>query len=1295
MKAIVTFILLFNLQGFSQTYSFKDTPDNNIVTPILKPQPNKLSKTLFSSQNSFIENVGQYGQKMPGYSNMGKIKYGFEGFGMPVFFTSKGLIYLQRKVQKISEKEERRLEGKGMPEEELERKRNVTDKVITMEWLGANPNCEILAESITQDYYTYGLIKEKARAFKKIIYKDLYPGIDVVYHFVNLDTVGFEYSIIVKPGADLSLIKMKYNGDVKRIETDNNGNLIIRSAIDEIKETAPVSFSNLTHDLLLSFNKQKPQQVYPSSFKIKNNTVSFAVASYDKTKILVIDPFVSGTANLTGNSAGKAKDIDFDYDGNIYVAGGGGGGALPCKLAKFDANGILLWTFNGSITTPSWIFGTTYGGWVVEKTTGNIFLGQGVGIPNGSQNIRLNTAGIYDNFLTPADPDFTENWKMIWNCNNGSPQILIAGGGANSNNNLAICSPPSTTITGVNITGNTAFNQDISDIVFDPVTNEMYTIYASLILPPVVNNRIFKHTPPYGITDINWQSPSGYNSLIELDNRPYLAGNTFGSFENSTNCLAVNSSYLFYWDGLNLKAFNKSNGTTAGSPLILIPNTVLMQGGIIADECNNVFIGNTNGIIKVYKFNGINFDDAAANDITITGFANASVYDLAYDPGKQLLYASGNGFVASFDISSYCAATSFSLSVIPDCINLTAQATVSPAPPSGVAVTYILFSGTTQIASNTTGLFTGLTAGGAYTVKAFINQACGGIQLITNFTLSNCPLTVSATFINPSCSLPNGSITAVASFGTVPYQFSKDGIIFQPTGIFTGLAANNYTITVRDAVNATATVNVTLSNALLLQVTASSNAATCNLNNATITATGTGGTAPLQYSINGIIFQISNIFMGLTANNYTVTVKDANNCLSTTIINVGTIPPPQLSATSSATNCNNNSGIITASASAGTSPYQYSITGTLFQSSNIFNGLATNNYTVTVKDASGCIAIFPVAVGLTNTLTVNAGNNISICEGTKKILTATSNAASFLWTPGTGLSNPAILNPEAAPTITTNYTLTATDGICSNSSIVTVFVDAAPVANAGKDSGFCFGKDIQLSGSGGVSYSWSPDTYLNNTAIYNPVIVKPATGIITYALSVTDAKGCKSLNNDLIVINVSPPPKLFAGNDTAIVINQPLQLFGIDVNNSGFINYAWSPAYGLNNPLLANPITFLDRDIIYTVNAQNINGCVGTDDIKITVFKGPEIYVPTAFTPNADGINDILKAIPVGMKAFNYFTVINRYGQQVFTTADPNKGWDGQFKNSKQPLGTFIWMAEAVDFKGNLIQRKGYVVLIR
>ncbi len=1207
MKFLTALILLFYIPGFSQT------PNHSINNTTL----NKLTNGLSSSHNSFIENIGQYGETITGHEKLGKMRYGFEGFGMPVLFTPKGLIHLHRKVEKISKQEENKLEKKGIPEEEIERKRKVTEGIITMEWIGANPQPEIVAEDVTPDYHTYGLLKDKAKGYKKITYKELYPGIDIIYHFTNSEKLGFEYSIIVRPGADLSLVKMKYEGDVKKITADKNGNLIIRSVINEINETLPVSFSNVTNELKLIPSAPNNGQLYVTQFRLENNIVSFYINGYDKTKTLIVDPFISNTGNLTGANNGIAKDIDFDYDGNIYVAGGGDA-LVACKLAKFDANGSLQWTFNGTLTTPSWAFGTTYGGWVVEKSSGNIFLGQGIAA-FGSQIIRLTSSGIYDNYITTSDLNFSENWKMIWNCNSGTPQILVAGGGINSNINLGVCTPPSVTLTASNLTGIPTFAQDIADIVIDPSTNDMYTIFTSNVITPFVSNRIYKNSPPYNATTIGWSTPSGYTVLGEQLNRPYLSPNAFGFSENSLNALAVNSSYLFYWDGLNLKAFNKSDGTAAGTPLILAPNTVLMQGGIIADQCNNVFIGNTNGAIKVYNFNGSIFDDAGANDINITGFPAASVYDLAYDQGRQLLYASGNGFVASLDISSYCATTVYSLSIVPDCNTVSAQASVSPAPPAATIVTYILLNGATQIASNTTGLFTGLNPALTYTIKAIINQACGGIQLIEDFTFTACPLSISATFINPSCNLSNGSISATATFGTAPYQFSLDGIIFQASGIFTGLAAGNYTVTVRDALNVTNTTNVILVNSPPVQLTATATASTCSFNNGIITSTGSGGTAPLQYSIDGINFQPSNIFTGLSPNNYIVTVRDIN----------------------------------------------------------------------------GCSATFPVVVTLNNTLTVNAGNNATICEGTVTTLTATSNGTSFSWTPVTGLSNPAILNPDASPVNTTTYTLTASDGVCTGTSTVTIFVNPAPVANAGRDTGICFGKDVQLIGTGGVSYLWTPSTYLSNPAVYNPIVVNPAVGILTYSLSVVGANGCSSVQDDAVILTVSPPPNLFAGNDTTIAINQPLQLYGVDINNTGFNNYTWSPTYGLNNPFIVNPVAVLNRDITYTLTAQNANGCTGIDDIKITVFEGPEIYVPNAFTPNGDGKNDVLKAIPIGLKEFKFFMVFNTYGQQIFSTVNPAIGWDGNFKGAKQGIGTYVWIAEGVNYKGTILQRKGTVILIR
>lgn len=100
-----------------------------------------------------------------------------------------------------------------------------------MEWLGANSAVKINAEEQTAAYHTYCMLTEKAYSYKKITYKNLYPGIDVMYSFTQNDEPGFEYSLLVPPGADLSIVKLKYGAGVKSITTDNKGNLVIRSDI--------------------------------------------------------------------------------------------------------------------------------------------------------------------------------------------------------------------------------------------------------------------------------------------------------------------------------------------------------------------------------------------------------------------------------------------------------------------------------------------------------------------------------------------------------------------------------------------------------------------------------------------------------------------------------------------------------------------------------------------------------------------------------------------------------------------------------------------------------------------------------------------------------------------------------------------------------------------------------------------------------------------------------------------------------------------------------------------------------
>ncbi|HXO76613.1 MAG TPA: T9SS type B sorting domain-containing protein, partial [Puia sp.] len=94
-------------------------------------------------------------------------------------------------------------------------------------------------------------------------------------------------------------------------------------------------------------------------------------------------------------------------------------------------------------------------------------------------------------------------------------------------------------------------------------------------------------------------------------------------------------------------------------------------------------------------------------------------------------------------------------------------------------------------------------------------------------------------------------------------------------------------------------------------------------------------------------------------------------------------------------------------------------------------------------------------------------------------------------------------------------------------------------------------------------------------------------------------------------------------------------------------------------------------------------------------FAPINIYVPKVFTPNNDGTNDLLKPILVGIQNFHYFSVYNRWGNLIYTTQDPNQGWDGTFKGVAQPVETYLWMAEGIDVTGKKIVAKGMTSLVR
>jgi large repetitive protein len=1161
------------------------------------------------TNNSFIENIGQYGTTMKGFEQLGALQFGYEGLGMPILFTPKAVIHLQRKVENLSHKEEERLEKAGVPEEEIERKKNITDRTITMEWVGANTNVEIITEGKTVDYHTYGLLTEKAFGYKKIIYKNLYDGIDVVYTFQK-EKLGFEYSLLVQPGADVSKVKMKYGGDVKSISINSKGNLIIKSDIDGIEETIPISYYG-------NAISAKNASEINTKYTINGKEVSFSFPNhYDKTKAFIIDPFVSSTSNLSGLNAGKAIDVDFDYAGNVYVSGGGSVNPFSPTgsnmKAKYNSAGVLQWTFNGVITIPSWTAGYYLGGWVVDKASGAIYMGQGFNF-TGFRVVRISTTGLYDNYISTANGSFQEAWKMYWFCNSGTPQIICAGGGTNSNNNIAICAPPATNLLGAtNLTSSPASYQDMSDLVIDPVTNSLYTIFASGI-DKTVENKIFKNNQPYSAASTAWSTQSGYVVLGEIRNRPFI---NVGYNDNSSNILAVNANYLFYWDGLNLKAFNKATGAAAGTALTLAGHTVLMQGGVVADACDNVYIGSVNGTIKVYKFNGTTFDDAAAADINVAGY-NTNVYDLALDESKKILYASGNGFVASFDVSAYCPTNIYTVTVVPNCATASATATVSPAPPAGSTITYSLYIGTTLISTNTTGVFSNLLPNTTYTIVATVNFACSGVQTTTTFILPG--PTIATTITNTTCGANTGSINITASGTAAPYTYSLDGITYNGTNPITGLAAGLYTVYVKDNNGCINKTNVTILNSNGPTFTFTQTNATCGINTGTVTITASGGTAPYQYSINnGTTYQTNNFFTGLLPGTYVIKVKDANGCINAASVTIISGPAPILNAIPSTATCGENNGSITAFGSSGTAPLLYSINGNTFQAGNAFTNLTPGTYTVTVKDFIGCIATVSVVVGNNPAPTVTATTTPAACGNINGSITANGlNGVAPLTYSINGTifqSSPLFsgLNPG-------NYTLIVKDAVgCVASVIVTVTSTGGPTVSATSTPASCGTADgsITITGVGTGPFTYSIDGF--NFQVSNVFFNVVAGNYFGFA---KDALGCVGVA--AVVVNAIAGPTLTATTTAA----------ACTVNN-GTITATGSGGtaplqFSLDGITYSTVFNFTNlAPNTYTVYVKDALGCIKTTVVVVANASGLDLTLSAV--SSSCGNNGIITATATG-----------------------------------------------------------------
>lgn len=346
-------------------------------------------------------------------------------------------------------------------------------------------------------------------------------------------------------------------------------------------------------------------------------------------------------------------------------------------------------------------------------------------------------------------------------------------------------------------------------------------------------------------------------------------------------------------------------------------------------------------------------------------------------------------------------------------------------------------------------------------------------------------------------------------------------------------------------------------------------------------------------------------------------------------------------------------------------------------------------YYATLTESRGCVATDSVFVNVIGRVSLNVKTDTTICLTDTAFLKPTSNGLHYLWTSTGSTMNDTTKDLQVMPAQNTVYHLVSSIGKCNTAANVQVRVVPYPEASAGNDTTVCFPSSLRLQATGGSIYSWTPDTFLNNSKIANPLSFPQEN--IEYTVQVNDVRGCPKPAFASVKVSVEKLVAEAGPRDTSIVEGQPLQL-----NGSGGDFYLWLPSEGLNNGNIADPIALLSDSRQFILKVQSNAGCTAQDTINVTVYKvKPDLLVPNAFTPNSDGKNDIFRPIAVGIKTLNYFKVYNRLGQLIFSTNVLNDGWDGSFNGKMQDPGVFVWMAQGTDYLGKILLKKGSVTLLR
>ena len=645
-------------------------------------------------------------------------------------------------------------------------------------------------------------------------------------------------------------------------------------------------------------------------------------------------------------------------------------------------------------------------------------------------------------------------------------------------------------------------------------------------------------------------------------------------------------------------------------------------------------------------------------------------------------------------------------------------------PTTGTSGTWTLAGGSatfSNINSNTS-LVSNLGVGSNTLVWTVTDPACPAVADTVVITVASALSVADAGADQQVCSsdatlnavLPlvgNGTWTLISGAGSVQSANSNNSVV---TGLASGVNVFEWTVSGAGCPSNSDQVSITV-NLLNALADAGSNTSVCgnafNLNANTpttgLTGTWSSNQAGILFSnINNPNAQVSNLQVGFNELIWTVNNTVGCPAVADTVVITSVASPSNASAGSDANICNASATLNANVPATGTGLWSIlSGSGTLSnpgQANTVINGLTPGNTTLiwTISNAP-CAAQTDTLV-LTTLPALSpavAGNDTNLCATQFTLSAIVPLSGVGTWTVVSGAANISDANaPNATLTNLGNgvNTLqwTISNGICPDvSDQITINVFTPPsVAVAGADVQTCV-QSTEITATAPTSGIGSWSVSQGSAAISSPnspstsvVILSPGGATFTWQVS---SGACPSTSDDLVVTLLSGSDAADAGSDVTIALGDSTIL-----NASGGTVNGWDPPNGLSCIDCPNPVASPDTTTMYYLLITDDNGCKSTDSVLVTVDESAGWYLPNAFTPDNNGVNDLLYFYGTGVKEF-VLRVYDRWGELVFETSDFKNAWDGTFKNKPVTSGVYAYQL-TITFKSSKVEEvSGNINLIR